>query len=138
MVPEEMGAIRSVLVFGVVVAAIAGGAWYAFTSVSYGPLEERVGQVVRAEHVPEHEEQEFEEDEQGREENVLGKRGRSVRRTVPASWLVIVAWEHGEHESRSRELFSQVRVGSEVTLHVRQRLWRSKPSGWSVQSVSPR
>lgn len=111
-------------------AAIAGAAYYAFTSVSYGPLEERTGRVTRADYVPAHDEERTEKDENGREHIVTER--------VGPSWHVTIAWDEGLYESRTESLYSQVRVGLEVTLHVRQRLWRNKPSGWSVQAVSPR
>lgn len=126
-----MGPIRSVLIVAGVAAALAGGAWYVFKSVSYGPLEERTGQVIRAEYVPAHDVERWERDDR------YHRRPPQVDH-VSASWLVVIAWEEGNYESRSESLYSQVQVGSEVTLHVRQRFWRSKPSGWSVQTVSPR
>jgi len=126
-----MGAIRSALIVVAVGAALAGGVWFLFKSVSYGPLEERTGQVVRAEYVPAHDEEHW-------ELNDRYHRNPPRIEHVSASWLIVIAWEEGSYEDRTRQLYEQVRVGSDVTLYVRQRFWRSKPSGWSVQTVSPR
>jgi len=112
------------------VAAIAGGAYYVYTSMSYGPLQERVGQVTWAEYQPAHEVERYERDENGQE--------RRVTERVHDSYRVIVAWEGGTYESRSAALYSQAKVGSEVTMQVRRRLWQGKPYGWSVQDVAAR
>ena len=120
--------LRTSLIVLAVGAAIAGGAYYAFTSVSYGPLEERAGQVTRAEYVPAHDRDTYEKDEYG----------QPLKRHVDASWRVTITWDEGTYESRSESLYNQVKLGQEVTLHVRQRLWRNKPSGWSVQAVTAR
>ena len=120
---------RSGLILVAVLAALAGGGWFVYTNLSYGPLEEHPGRVVRAEYKPEREVVYVREDEDG---------NRQVQHdTEGPSWLVAIAWANGTHESRSQQLYSQVQVGSEVTLHVRPRLWRSRVVGWSVQAVSP-
>src|SRR6185295_14180792 len=114
----------------VAVAAIAGGAYYVYTSSSYGPLQERVGQVTYVEYLPAHDVEKYERDGDGIE--------RRVREHVSESYRVTIAWEGGTYESRSASLYSQVKVGSEVTMSVRRRLWQGTPYGWSVQAVSAR
>jgi hypothetical protein len=121
--------LRTSLLVIVVAALLGGSAYYALTLVSYGPLEERTGQVTRADYTPAHDDVREEKDDDGTM--------RQVKHHVDASWRVTVTWDQGTYESRSESLYNQVKLGQEVTLHVRQRLWRNKPTGgWSVQAVT--
>jgi hypothetical protein len=118
------------LIFLVLGIAAVGGGYYVYTSTSYGPLEQRVGQVTSAQFLPAHDEYRYERDEHGNEHRVT--------RRVDDAWRVVISWEGGTYESKSGNLFSEVQVGSEVTMHVRRRLWRGTPYGWSVQAVTVR
>lgn len=115
-------------------AAVAAAIWYAFTSVSYGPLEVREGRVASAEHVPGH----YWEDATIDDQTMDGQRERRrTREWVDPTWTVRIAWEGGEHTIRGESFYSKVSVGMPVTMHVRERRWRGRPSGWGVQTVSP-
>jgi hypothetical protein len=127
-----MGMKTGLVVLGVG-AAVAGAVWYAFTSIGYGPLEVREGRVTSAEHVPGHYREVEPVDSEGRRDLTRPP----TREWVRPTWTVRIAWEGGEHVVRTESLYSQVTVGSPVTLHVRERRWRGRPSGWSVQTVSP-
>jgi hypothetical protein len=118
------------LIFLVLGVAAVGGGYYVYKSTSYGPLEDRVGQVTSAQYLPAHDVERYERDGDGVEHRVTER--------VGDSWRVIITWEGGTYESRSGNLFSQVQVGSEVTMHVRRRMWRGTPYGWSVQAVTVR
>jgi len=116
--------VRAALITIALVIAAGAAGWYVYQSASYGELEQRPGTVARAELTPGHYRESTDDSRPTRQ------------RWVDPSWLVVISWEGGEHEERSESFFKQVQVGTPVILQVRQRLWRGKPSGWSVQTVA--